>query len=292
MQAFPIAVLLAVVGAAAAFAEVPGPTMPPGPATATSAAFAGASPGLLCRQAIAAAEQRYGIPDHLLAAIGRVESGRRDQETGLWHPWPWTIDAEGEGQFFATKAEAIAAVRSLQARGIRSIDVGCMQVNLAHHPDAFASLDQAFDPASNADYAARFLATLYQQTHSWTQAAAFYHSVTPELAAEYQGKVLAVWPEEQELRSFARLSPGALASSGPVAPVAHFGLMERLPMSHLSPAAGTAPARNGVGKDLAAYRAMPVTTAMVSVSPRSGFPIFAAHAAPFPAHPAPRWAFR
>jgi len=290
MRAFLIAAVLAVAGAAAgaaaAFAEVPAPTMPPGLASA------GASPGLLCRQAIAAAERRYGIPDHLLAAIARVESGRRDQGTGLWHPWPWTIDAEGEGQFFATEAEAIAAVRTLQARGIRSIDVGCMQVNLVHHPDAFASLEQAFDPASNVDYAARFLTTLYQQTHSWTQAAAFYHSTTPELAAEYQGKVLAVWPEEQGLRSFARLSPGALASSGPVTPLAHFGLMEHLPAPRLSPAVGMAPPRNSVGKDLAAYRATPVMTALVSASPRANVPMSATHAAPLLFHPPARWAFR
>jgi hypothetical protein len=56
-------------------------------------------------------------------------------------PWPWAIDADGVGQFFATKAQAVAAVAALQAQGVHSIDVGCMQVNLMHHPDAFTSLD-------------------------------------------------------------------------------------------------------------------------------------------------------
>ena len=40
------------------------------------------SPSTLCRAAIAAAEREYGLPAGLLAAIGRVESGRRDPETG------------------------------------------------------------------------------------------------------------------------------------------------------------------------------------------------------------------
>src|SRR4051794_32005872 len=80
--------------------------------------------GLLCRSAVAAAE-RGGIPANLLAAISRVESGRRDPLTLATHPWPWTANAEGQGFFYETKAVAVAAVRAMQARGIRSIDVGC-----------------------------------------------------------------------------------------------------------------------------------------------------------------------
>jgi hypothetical protein len=113
------------------------------------------------------------------------------------HPWPWTINAEGEGRFFASKAEALAAVRDLQAKGVKSIDVGCMQVNLMHHPQAFASLEQAFDPAANAAYAARFLNVLYGQTRDWTRATAFYHSATPELGEAYQRKVAGALPLEQ-----------------------------------------------------------------------------------------------
>src|ERR1019366_8605916 len=136
-----------------------------------------------------------GLPDQLRAAIGRVESGRRDAQ-GVINPWPWTINVEGEGHIYDSKAEAIAAVRAYQARGVRSIDVGCMQVNLMFHPDAFASLELAFDPTANAVYAAQFLNDLYAQTHSWTQATAFYHSATPGLGDDYQRKVAAVLPEE------------------------------------------------------------------------------------------------
>src|SRR5579871_2017955 len=153
-------------------------------------------PGGVCRPAVALAEQAHGIPARLLAAISRVESGRRDPVTGDWRPWPWTVNAEGQGSFYENKAQAIAAVREMQARGIRSIDVGCAQVNLMHHPDAFASLEQAFDPQANAEYAGRFLAQLFGQTGNWNKAAAMYHSATPELGAEYQKKVMAVWPEE------------------------------------------------------------------------------------------------
>src|SRR5689334_20638301 len=73
-------------------------------------------PGQLCRQAIQGAEREHGLPGGLLHAIARVESGRADPQTGAVAPWPWTVNAEGQGRFFATKAEAIAAVQELQAR--------------------------------------------------------------------------------------------------------------------------------------------------------------------------------
>ncbi len=62
-----------------------------------------------------------------------------------------------------------------------------------HHPNAFASLDEAFDPAANALYAARFLNTLYGASGSWIQATAAYHSETPWIGAEYQQRVMARW---------------------------------------------------------------------------------------------------
>src|SRR3978361_1747929 len=102
----------------------------------------------LCRQAIAAAERAHGIPSHLLAAIARVESGRRDQTSGTFNPWPWTINMDGQGSFYDNKLQAVAAAASMRPRTTRSIDVGCMQISLIFHPDAFPSMAQAFDPGS------------------------------------------------------------------------------------------------------------------------------------------------
>lgn len=131
------------------------------------------------------------MPPTLLDAIGRVESGRLDPVDGAVKPWPWTINAEGQGTMFPTKDGAIAAVTALRARGVVSIDVGCMQVNLAYHPAAFATLEDAFDPALNVAYAARFLDELHDQLLDWDLAAAGYHSRTPDLGLPYQQKVAA-----------------------------------------------------------------------------------------------------
>ncbi len=151
-----------------------------------------AAPFAQCRAAIAAVERSTGVPDRLMQAIGAVESGRREP-SGTVSAWPWTINAEGVGSFFDSKAEAVAAVTALRARGVRSIDVGCMQVNLMYHASAFSSLEEAFDPGANARYAARFLQSLQAKTGSWPGAAAGYHSLTPEVGTDYGRKVLAVW---------------------------------------------------------------------------------------------------
>ena len=153
-----------------------------------------ASAGDLCQRAIAGNALTARPPANLLSAIGRVESGRLDPHDGNVKAWPWSINAEGRGYAFNTKDEAIAAVRALQARNVASVDVGCMQVNLMYHPAAFASLDEAFDPAANVRYAARFLGELFAETKDWNLAAAFYHSKTPERALSYQQKVLAQLP--------------------------------------------------------------------------------------------------
>ena len=150
--------------------------------------------GDLCQMAIAGHAPATRLPPNLLTAIGRVESGRIDPRDGNVKAWPWSINAEGRGYVFNTKAEAIAAVIALRARNVQSVDVGCMQVNLMYHPAAFASLEEAFDPAANVRYAARFLGQLYAESGDWNTAAAHYHSKTPDLALTYQRKVLAQLP--------------------------------------------------------------------------------------------------
>jgi soluble lytic murein transglycosylase-like protein len=85
---------------------------------------------------------------------------------------------------------------------VQSIDVGCMQVNLMYHPHAFASLEDAFDPRTNAEYAARFLNELYAADRDWAHAIAAYHSETPALGEAYRVLVLARW-QNPDLRDTA-----------------------------------------------------------------------------------------
>ncbi len=147
----------------------------------------------ICTDVARATEKATGIPRHLLAAISLTETGRFDAERGENFAWPWTVMAEGRGRYFQTKAEAKAEVEILLSQGVRNIDVGCMQINLHFHWDAFDSLDQAFDPAANAAYAAEFLKSKHARTRNWLTAAGQYHSHTPENFRPYRIKVLSYW---------------------------------------------------------------------------------------------------
>jgi len=140
-----------------------------------------------------AAEQAGGLPTNLLISIGMVESGRADPLTGQVAPWPWTVNADGEGRYFENKADAEAFVRLAESSGAHDVDVGCFQISLQSHPDAFATLDDAFDPAENANYAAGFLNQLKAVTGSWDAAIADYHSAEPDLGLPYEHLVLAAW---------------------------------------------------------------------------------------------------
>jgi hypothetical protein len=154
------------------------------------AAAATAQLASVCLDAAADAERAWRLPNSLVAAIGRVESGRVNPATGRVLPWPWTVNANGSGRFFATQAEAVRFVRSLQASGVRLIDVGCFQVDLFYHPAAFVSLEEAFEPAANANYAARFLTALHAQTGDWPSAVARYHSGLALEGENYRVKVM------------------------------------------------------------------------------------------------------
>ncbi len=151
-----------------------------------------------CEPPILAAEKQYNIPTGLLLAISIVETGRPDKRTGEKKAWPWSVNANGQGLFFNDRKSAVAWVLQAQKNGVDSIDIGCMQVNLAAHPTAFRTVNDGFDPAINADYAARFLLSLYQQSADWREAVGAYHSHTEEFAVPYR---------EQVGRQFARSEP-------------------------------------------------------------------------------------
>jgi soluble lytic murein transglycosylase-like protein len=112
------------------------------------------------------AERQYQVPDELLVAIAGVESSF-DR---------FAINGDGISYHPESLAAAKTLVRTLQRLGVRYIDVGCMQIDLKHHPNAFATLDDAFDPEANAIYGAWYLASLANKYGSWPEAVAWYHA--------------------------------------------------------------------------------------------------------------------
>jgi hypothetical protein len=265
----PIVALAAFLWAIAAHA-MPGPTV------------TGDGQSLLCRNAVQQAEIGSGLPAHLLAAIARVESGRFDPISGHTRPWPWTINAEGAGTFFETKSQAVAFVRQLRGRGVQSIDVGCMQINLMHHPDAFRDLEEAFDPVANAKYAVKFLTQLRGKTGSWELASAWYHSAVPQEGGPYREKVvMAMSAEAKEPASPVALletaglvhsvssmpMPGMLSGHGNIMllPRPTGGTILAQPNASATTANSQVAATSTGGRGLESYRMQPVRVVRLSL---------------------------
>lgn len=165
-----------------------------------------------------------------MLAITRVETGRQADE-GL-APWPWAINMAGTGHWPATYDEAVILAQSALDEGRQNMDIGCFQLNIRWHGQGFASLEDMFDPARNADYAARFLLDLHQETGNWVDAVATYHSRSPDLAEAYVARVEGVLaagqpetlpetlpdPVAPRANLFPLLQPGASVALGSLVP--------------------------------------------------------------------------
>lgn len=151
----------------------------------------------MCVSHIMKAEQDRGIPKGLLSSIAKIESGKKMTHTKGFAPWPWVINAGGEGRFFKTKGEAILAVQNLLKQGKKNIDIGCMQISYLHHGHKFESIAAMFDPQRNVEYGANFLTNLRNEQKSWLKAVGMYHSATLKFQVPYKKKVMDTWQKER-----------------------------------------------------------------------------------------------
>ncbi len=143
-----------------------------------------ADPSDICVTSARQASAQTGVPLSVLIAITQTETGRRVD--GAMQPWPWTINMEGAGHWFPTRAEALDFAMAGADAGRVSFDVGCFQINYRWHGENFDSVAAMFDPVENALYAARFLAGLHAEKGDWSAAAGAYHSRTEEYATRYR----------------------------------------------------------------------------------------------------------
>jgi hypothetical protein len=148
----------------------------------------------LCSNYFDHLEQKHNIPQHLLRSISVIETGRWHHQVKFYFPWPWAVNQGGKAYYFATKNEAIVGVKKMLEKGLTNIDIGCMQINIHHHPAALLNLNQAFEPKDNIEYAASFLKSHYKQSNNWKKAVASYHSQA-EVGQEYAKKVYKIWSD-------------------------------------------------------------------------------------------------
>ena len=131
--------------------------------------------------------EEYEVPAGILFAIALTESGRTTD--GRFLPWPWTLNVDGRGEYYASRAEADARLRELIDQG-KMPDIGLMQVNWRYHSSKLGDPEQAFNPWLNLRAGARVLRQEYESTGDWWQAVGRYHSRTPSRAQAYRQRVL------------------------------------------------------------------------------------------------------
>ncbi len=136
----------------------------------------------------------HGIPSALFYAVALAESGKHIAPLRSVRPWPWTLNVQGNGQYYRSRQAAVAALREALASGHTSVDVGLMQVNWKYHAGALQTIEAAVDPYRNLDVAAAILVDCYQSRGDWWGAVGCYHAPNdPERAARYRDRVKRLW---------------------------------------------------------------------------------------------------
>lgn len=169
--------------------------------------------------------KRHGVSAELLRSIALVESNMNPWAINInWEsfspaspyqavqlirrvqkrPWLLRVDYRDTSHrlFFQSGRDAQMALKNLLARAafleieephqweirkldVRSVDIGLMQINWKFHGHHFDSMQVLFDPATNLDYAARYLKSLLQRHGDVEKAVAHYHSNTEEFQNRY-----------------------------------------------------------------------------------------------------------
>ena len=151
----------------------------------------------ICQIVAMEAEEAFNFPTGILSSIAEVESGRKTSN-GDYKPWPWTINDNGKGLFFENRQSAGKYISNQNELNNTQMDIGCMQISVKWHADAFSSTESMLDPHTNIAYAAIFLEELYQTHGNWELAIKYYHSAEKEKNEPYLQKVNAVWKNQPQ----------------------------------------------------------------------------------------------
>jgi len=137
-----------------------------------------------CNNAAEAAAAQTGVPLPVLKAVTLAETGQA-RPNSPFEPWPWAVQSQNRGHWFASADEALDFINTLLSSGEDNIDVGCFQLNIHWHRANFSSLRQMLDPTANAAYAAQFLRDLFSESGSWRSATGAFHSKNTSLSEPY-----------------------------------------------------------------------------------------------------------
>ncbi len=160
--------------------------------------------GLLCCSAAVQAQSipagyrqvaiKYELPPALLYAVALTESGQSWLSNGLFRPWPWALNINGEGRYFSSRQKAWQALEEALVEVDSSVDIGLMQISWRYHRAALGSTWQALDPYHNLGVAAAILRDCYVEHANWISSTGCYHAPNdPAKAQAYAMRVKQHW---------------------------------------------------------------------------------------------------
>ena len=115
------------------------------------------------------------IPTTILYAVALAESGQKIK-VGIYRPWPWTLNVAGISRRYPTRKAAYNGLIYFLDQGVKSIDIGIMQINWHYHHKKLGTPWQALEPIHNMRTGARILRGEYKITGEWKKAIGRYHS--------------------------------------------------------------------------------------------------------------------
>ncbi len=130
---------------------------------------------------------QYQIPGVILYAVALAESGMV-LKSGKFRAWPWTLNVAGKPKRYSTRKEAWKAIQYYMAQGVRSIDIGLLQVNWLWNGDKLGNTWSALDPVFNAKTGAKLLHEAFVIKGNWPEAVGHYHSPGKKWKQQYRAK--------------------------------------------------------------------------------------------------------
>lgn len=142
----------------------------------------------------------YDIPVAIFFSIALAESGYRT--SGIYNPWPWTLNIEGEPYRFDTAVDAVAVLRDAIAQG-KHADIGIMQVNSLWHAHRVAALSDLLHPHTSLHVGAMILVEQRRRSQSWWEAVGRYHApgrdaASLQRAQRYRDRVRSIYQQITE----------------------------------------------------------------------------------------------
>ena len=120
--------------------------------------------------------KKKSVPLDVIFALAITETNI-PLDSGKSLPWPYTININGESEYFNTSPEMIERAYELKQQGKIHFDCGLFQVNWKWNGRHRASsIEEACKPNSNGRIAADILKEYFSKNGSWVESAGKYHN--------------------------------------------------------------------------------------------------------------------